>query len=175
MGGWAPEAPLPPGYAYATWALWPNIYSYSYLFSWQKKILRGISSSGLLFTAKILLDAMYLTSLYTWAKSLTKFNPKMQGFKRVSDFPIFSVKAGLNKSIFSIGFQTLKILFFLMALNTCGVLVIQWYYNSLFFEKNCPASMGFASRPSSVICLRYPSLLTDVYQFRHFHLLTLVN
>ena len=42
------------------------------------------SSNGLLFTAKILLEAMYLT-FPTWTKSLTKFNPKMQDFKRVLD------------------------------------------------------------------------------------------
>ena len=41
-------------------------------------------SSRLFFIAKILQDAMYLTSpLHTWAKLLTKCNPKMQGFKRV--------------------------------------------------------------------------------------------
>ena len=38
----------------------------------------------LLFTAKILQKAMYLTSP-TWAKSRTKFNPKMQDFKRDLD------------------------------------------------------------------------------------------
>ena len=37
-----------------------------------------------IFTAKILLEAMYLT-FPTWTKSLTKLNPKMQDFKRVLD------------------------------------------------------------------------------------------
>ena len=36
------------------------------------------------FTAKILQEAMHFTSP-TWAKSLTKFNPKMQNFIRVLD------------------------------------------------------------------------------------------
>ena len=48
------------------------------------KNLKGKSSNGLLFTAKILLEAMYLTFL-TWTKSLTKFKPKMQDFERVLD------------------------------------------------------------------------------------------
>ena len=39
---------------------------------------------GLLFTAKILQKAMHLLPP-TWAKSLTKFNPKMQDVKRVLD------------------------------------------------------------------------------------------
>ena len=43
----------------------------------------------------------------TWAKSLTKFNPKMQDFKRVG--LKLQVKGGLNNLIFSIGFQMLKI------------------------------------------------------------------
>ena len=38
----------------------------------------------LLFTSKILQEAMYLTSP-TWAKSLAKFNTKMQDVKRVLD------------------------------------------------------------------------------------------
>ena len=38
----------------------------------------------MLFTSKILQKAMYFTSP-TWAKSVTKFNPKMQNFKRVLD------------------------------------------------------------------------------------------
>ena len=42
------------------------------------------SSSGLLFTAKILHEAKQL-AFSTWAQSLTKFNPKMQDFKRVLD------------------------------------------------------------------------------------------
>ena len=40
--------------------------------------------SGLLFTAKILHEAVHLTSP-TWAKSLTKFNIKIQDFERVLD------------------------------------------------------------------------------------------
>ena len=44
----------------------------------------GKSSSKLLFTAKILQEAMYLTSP-SLAKLLTKFNPKLQDFKRVLD------------------------------------------------------------------------------------------
>ena len=35
-------------------------------------------STGLLFPAKLLHEAMH----FTWAKSRTKFNPKMQDFKR---------------------------------------------------------------------------------------------
>ena len=38
----------------------------------------------LVFTGKILQEAMYLTSPI-WAKSRTKFNPKMQDFKHVLD------------------------------------------------------------------------------------------
>ena len=57
---------------------------YDWLFSWQNKNLKGKSSNGLLFTVKILLEAMYLT-FPTWTKSLTKFNPKIQDFKRVLD------------------------------------------------------------------------------------------
>ena len=40
-------------------------------------------SSELLFTAKILQEAMY--TIPTSTKSLTKFNPKMEDFKRVLD------------------------------------------------------------------------------------------
>ena len=40
--------------------------------------------SGLLFTAKILQEAMYFTSP-TRAKSLAKFNPRMQDFKSILD------------------------------------------------------------------------------------------
>ena len=40
------------------WAYWPYMYSYNWLFSWQNKNLEGKSSSGLLFTAKILQEAM---------------------------------------------------------------------------------------------------------------------
>ena len=41
------------------------------------------SLSGLLFTAKILHEATYLTSPYLG--QITKFNPKMEDFKRVLD------------------------------------------------------------------------------------------
>ena len=51
----------------------------------KQKFLRNIVEwIILLFTAKLLQEAMYLTSPY-WAKSRTKFNPKMQVFKRVLD------------------------------------------------------------------------------------------
>ena len=39
----------------------------------------------------------------TWAKSLTKFNPKMQDFKRVLNLNC-KQKGGLNNLIFSISF-----------------------------------------------------------------------
>ena len=39
---------------------WPYMYSYEWLISWQNKNLQGISSSGLLFTAIILHEAMHL-------------------------------------------------------------------------------------------------------------------
>ena len=41
------------------------------------------SLCGLLFTAKILRRCTLLS--FAWAKSLSKFNPKMQDFKRVLD------------------------------------------------------------------------------------------
>ena len=44
----------------------------------------------------------------TRAKSLTKYNPKMQDFKRVLDL-ILQAKEGLKKLIFSIDFQMLNI------------------------------------------------------------------
>ena len=47
-----------------TWALWPYMYSYNWLTSRQNKNLEGKSSSGLLFTAKTLQEAMCLTSPY---------------------------------------------------------------------------------------------------------------
>ena len=37
--------------------------------------------------------------------------------------------------------------------------VIQWHWNSLFFQKNCPASDGFAPISPFVIRLSYTSLL----------------
>ena len=47
----------------------------------------------LLFTAKILQKAKYFTSPI-WAKSLTKFNPKMQDFKCVLDLNCKQKKDG---------------------------------------------------------------------------------
>ena len=82
------------------------------------KISRKKSSSGLLFTANILHEAMYL-AFSTWAKSHSKSNSKMQDFKGVLDL-ILLVKGELNSLTFSIGFQMFKIYkFFKMALNTC--------------------------------------------------------
>ena len=46
--------------------------------------LQGKPWSSFLFTAKILHVAMYLT-FPTWAKELTKINPKMNDFKRIED------------------------------------------------------------------------------------------
>ena len=43
----------------------------------------------------------------TWAKSLTKFNPKMQHFKRV--FDLIASKRKIEQSNFSIGLQMFKI------------------------------------------------------------------
>ena len=54
----------------------------NWLFSWETKFSHGRSSSGLLFTAKILQEAGILL-FPTRAKSLTKLNAKMQGFKHV--------------------------------------------------------------------------------------------
>ena len=51
----------------------------------------------------------------TWAKSLTKLNPKMQDFKRVSDIASKRRTEQLN---FAIGSQMLIIWCFQMALNT---------------------------------------------------------
>ena len=48
----------------------------------QKSLRNFIEWIILLFEAKILQETMYLT-YPTWAKSLTKFNTKMQDFKRV--------------------------------------------------------------------------------------------
>ena len=58
------------------------MYSYNWLFLWKNKNFKERFSSGLLFIAEILHEAMYL-NFPTWAKSLTKFNPKMQDFKHV--------------------------------------------------------------------------------------------
>ena len=41
-----------------------NRYSYKWLFSWQNKNLKGKSSSGLLFAAKMQPETMNLTSPY---------------------------------------------------------------------------------------------------------------
>ena len=49
-----------------------------------KKNLQEKSSSGLLFTAEHCTRQSALI-FPTWAQSLTKFNPKMQDFKRVLD------------------------------------------------------------------------------------------
>ena len=50
----------------------------------ENKNLYVKSFSEWLFTAKILLKAMYL-AFPPWAQSLTKFNPKIQDIKRVLD------------------------------------------------------------------------------------------
>ena len=67
-----------------------------------------ISKKNILLDCCLLLK--YCRRLYTllppaWAKSLTKFNPKMQDFKRILDLNC-KQKRGLNKLI---GFQMLKI------------------------------------------------------------------
>ena len=86
------------------------------IFMTKQKSLQGTSLSGLLFTAKILLEAMHLLPL-PWPYHLQlKFNTKMQDFKRVVEK--LQIKRGLNNLVFLIGFQMLKILF-QIALNTC--------------------------------------------------------
>ena len=57
------------------WALWPYMYFYNcfFFFSWQNNNLWGKYSTGLLFTAKILQEAMHFT-FPIWAKSLTKLS-----------------------------------------------------------------------------------------------------
>ena len=45
-------------------APWPYMYSYNWLTSWQNKNLEGKYTSGLLFTAKILQEAMCRTYPY---------------------------------------------------------------------------------------------------------------
>ena len=45
----------------------------------------------------------------TWTTSLTKFNPKMQDFYSTGFELKLQTKEGLKNSIFSIGFQMLKI------------------------------------------------------------------
>ena len=42
----------------------PYATAYNWLFSWQNKNIYGKSSSGLLFTAELLQEAMYFTSPY---------------------------------------------------------------------------------------------------------------
>ena len=56
----------------------------------------------------------------TWAKLLTKFKRKMQDFKRVLDVNC-KLKKKNEQFDFLVGFQMLKILFFQMALNICGM------------------------------------------------------
>ena len=46
------------------WALWLYMYSYNWLFSKQNNNLQAKYLTGLLFTAKILLEAIHFTSLY---------------------------------------------------------------------------------------------------------------
>ena len=60
------------------------MYYYNRCFNYKTIISKEKSSSGLLFTAKILQEAMYFTSPI-WAKPLTKFNPNLQDFKHVLD------------------------------------------------------------------------------------------
>ena len=64
----------------------PCMYSYNWLFSWQNNDLEGKFSGGLLFTAKTIAGGNVLYFPLRGPKSLTKFNPKMQDFKRVLDF-----------------------------------------------------------------------------------------
>ena len=106
----------------------------------------------------------------SWAKSLTKFNPKTRDFKCVLDLNC-KPKEGLNNLDFSIRFQMLKIYYFEMALNTCemwsnGIKIAVF---SKKIQKNRPAAGGFVSRPPSVTRLNYSttSLLKHVSQFRH--------
>ena len=63
----------------------------------------------------------------TWAKPLTKFNPKMQDFKCVLDV---NCKRGIEQFNFSIGFQMLKIAQMLKILSNGSKHVrnvIQWH------------------------------------------------
>ena len=46
------------------WAPWPYMHSYNCLFSWKNENLIGKSSNELLYTAKILQEAVHLTSPY---------------------------------------------------------------------------------------------------------------
>ena len=54
------------------------------IFMTKQKSLRQYNRLKYYLMLNILLKAMYRDSL-TWAKSLTKFDPKMQNFKRVLD------------------------------------------------------------------------------------------
>ena len=54
----------------------------------ETKISRDKFSIELLFTRKILQDAVYTLHSLTWAKSPTKFNPEMQNFERVLGLPL---------------------------------------------------------------------------------------
>ena len=74
------------------------------VFMTKQKPLRK-SLRGLLFTAKILQDAMYIT--ITAPNSLLKFNPKMHDLKRVLDLNCH-LKKDRTIYFFSVGFQTLK-------------------------------------------------------------------
>ena len=65
-----------------------------------KEVLENSTSGTMLF--------------FIWTNSITKFIPKMLGYKR----EMYANK-GLNNLIFSIGFQIVKIQFFEMALKTC--------------------------------------------------------
>ena len=66
------------------WPPWVFMYSYDWFFSWQNNNLEGKSSSGLLFTTKILQEAMYFTSPFV-GQITCKLNPKMQDVRRVLD------------------------------------------------------------------------------------------
>ena len=66
------------------WFPWPYMYSSNWLLSWQNKNLLSKSSSGLLFTAKILQEARYHASSYL-GQIIYKIYRKMQDFKHVLD------------------------------------------------------------------------------------------
>ena len=92
------------------WAPWPYMYSYEWLISWQNKNIWENSLNRLLFTAKILQEAMFLTSPYLGQiKHLQlKFNNKLQEFLTCFGLKL-QVKGGLNNLIFLVDFQMLKI------------------------------------------------------------------
>ena len=62
------------------WAIWPHMDSYNWLILKQNKNLRVDHYLPLKHCWR---QCTLLPP--TWAASLTKFNPKMQGFKRVLD------------------------------------------------------------------------------------------